>query len=136
MSKATRGPPHHEKSITLRNALYTYFHLTVKSLRNSTTRASLDAITARTYLTSALFETLGLTGSAIPIDILKVTDQHVWIRVPREDASVVAASLAQWINAGAGLSFKVEGKGEWLGGVVCMGEIERTQLFSLESVRR
>ena len=132
MSTVSEKPPRHERIFTIRNAPYTYFHLSLRHAHESATRAPLDAITARTYLTSALSQFLGLTGTAISIDILRVAPREVWIRVPREDANVVAASLGQWMNAAADVSFKVEGRGEWLAGVAAAGEIKSEKVFSME----
>lgn len=58
---------------------------------------------------------LGITGTAIPIDFLKVEDRDVWIRVPREDAAGVVGALSQWVGNDGGVSWRVKGKGEWLG---------------------
>lgn len=90
----------------------------------------LDALTARTHLTSALSQFLGVTGTAISVDILKIESVsppsssssssrkydpegrgrggggggvYLWIRVPREDASAVVAAMSSWIG-GAGAS--------------------------------
>jgi ribonuclease P/MRP protein subunit POP8 len=121
-----------EVTFTLRSTPHTYLQLSVTDVVQAVSRAPLDAITARTYLSSALSQYLGLTGTAIPIDILKVTSPHFWIRVPRADASAVVAAVGQWANAQLGISLKVEGRGEWLGGLVAGGEMERNKLFSLE----
>ena len=121
-----------EVTITLRDTPYSYLQLSVISIDGRVARHPLDAITARTYLTSALSQYLGLTGTAIPIDILKVTDQDFWVRVPKEDASAVVAAVGQWANALVGISLKIEGRGDWLGGVVAGGEMRRDNLFSLE----
>jgi ribonuclease P/MRP protein subunit POP8 len=120
-----------EVTFTLRAAPYTYLQLSVKTVAHPTGRPPLDAITARTYLTTALSQYLGLTGTAISIDILKVTDQDFWIRVPRQDASAVVAAVGQWANSQLGVSLKIEGRGEWLGGVVAGGQMKRDELFSL-----
>jgi ribonuclease P/MRP protein subunit POP8 len=118
-------------TFTLRSAPYTYLHLSVIDVVQAVSRAPLDAVTARTYLTSALSQYLGLTGAAVPIDILKVTNPHIWIRVPKEDASAVVVAVGQWANAQLGVSLKVEARGEWLGGLVAGGEVQRHELFSL-----
>jgi ribonuclease P/MRP protein subunit POP8 len=131
-SHRTDRDDHKEVSFTLRATPYTYLHLSVTDITQPVPRAPLDAITARTYLTSALSQYLGLTGTAIPIDMLKVADQDAWIRVPRQDASAVAAAVGQWANAQVGVSLKIEGRGEWLGGVRTGGETRRDELFSLE----
>jgi ribonuclease P/MRP protein subunit POP8 len=126
------SPVQKEVTFTLRATPYTYLQLSVKTITQPLGRAPLDAITARTYLTAALSQYLGLTGTAISIDILKVTDQDFWIRVPRQDASAVVAAVCQWANSQVGVSLKIEGRGEWLGGVVAGGQMKRDELFSLE----
>jgi len=84
----------------------------------------LDPLTARTYLTSALSQFLGLMGTAIPLDILKLEQvpvpssssstststsstrttqttkyQFLWLRVARDDAAVVVAALSSWVGS-------------------------------------
>lgn len=92
----------------------------------------LDPLSARTYLSSALSQFLGLTGTAIPIDILKIekgsspTSKHdvVWIRVPREDASTVVSAVSSWIGSGNNstgsmdVAWRVCAKGNFLGALV------------------
>ena len=97
----------------------------------------LDALSARTYLSSALSQFLGLTGTAIPIDILKIDpasstrDQNaqsntrgydcVWVRVPREDAAAVVAALSSWIGGGGGganVAWRICATGNYLGALV------------------
>ncbi|KAL9097768.1 MAG: hypothetical protein Q9165_000094 [Trypethelium subeluteriae] len=85
---------------------------------------NLDALTIRTHLTAALSSFLGLTGSAIPIDILKysgsVTSQNdVWIRVPAEDESAVITALGAWAGRGnreegGMVGWRVKETGNWL----------------------
>src|SRR5437764_9878716 len=101
-----------EVTVTLRTTPYSYLQLSVTSIDRRIARHPLDTITARTYLTSALSQYLGLTGTAIPIDILKVADQNFWVRVPKEDASAVIAAVGQWTNASVGVSLKIEGRGD------------------------
>lgn len=93
---------------------------------------SLDTLSARSYLSSALSQFLGLTGTAIPIDILKIenasplTDKYdsVWIRVPREDAAAVVGALSSWIGGGnksetsADVAWRICAKGNFLGALV------------------
>lgn len=113
----TQPPPAHRR-ITIRNPPFTYIHLTL--LTSSTSLPTfnsppIDILTARTHLTSAIGQFLGITGTAIPIDLLKVEDRDVWIRVPREDAAGVVGALSQWVGKDGGVSWRVKGKGEWLG---------------------
>ena len=43
------------------------------------------------------------------------------MRVPREDAAAVVGALSQWVGRDGGVSWRVKGKGEWLG-VVAAGD--------------
>lgn len=109
-----------------------------QSIKNKNKNVPLDSITARTYLTSALTQFLGLMGSSIGIDILKISDggsDHVssdqalaagnknqnktdhpllWIRVPRDDAPAVVAALSSWVGGnGSGESATGNGNVSW-----------------------
>ncbi|KAJ9650666.1 hypothetical protein H2198_010029 [Neophaeococcomyces mojaviensis] len=131
----------HEATFTLRKPPYTYFHLRVTSYvpssvsgRPQTVTEVLDEITLRAHLTAALNQYLGLTGAAIPIDILKVEGprNEGWIRLPAEDESAVAAALAQWTGKG-GVTVRIASRGSWLGGVIGNGDgVSDTRLWSLE----
>ncbi|KAJ5775243.1 uncharacterized protein N7511_000254 [Penicillium nucicola] len=127
---------------TSRNPPWTYLKLQLVPQPGNTPQP-LDPLSARTYLSSALSQFLGLTGTAIPIDILKLehglistpksdatsttqsakTPRHdsVWIRVPREDAAAVVAAVSSWIGGGnnttgsAGVAWRVSAKGNFLG---------------------
>ncbi|DAA77141.1 TPA_exp: hypothetical protein A8136_6907 [Trichophyton benhamiae CBS 112371] len=75
----------------------------------SSTSVALDPLTAKTYLTAALSQYLGLSGTAIPVDILKIGNRlgrsdgkSAWIRVPYEDAAAVTAAMSSWIGADSG----------------------------------
>lgn len=108
------------RSIIIRNLPWTYFHLTListASLASTSNALTTDILTARTYLTSALQQFLGLTGTAIPIDFLKVQGTDVWIRVPREDGAVLANALSGWLGA-EGMAWRIRGKTEWLGRLI------------------
>ncbi|RMJ28377.1 hypothetical protein PHISP_00764 [Aspergillus sp. HF37] len=126
--------PQKATQFTSRNPSWTYLKLQLINQPNTSSTTTLDALTARTLLTSALSQFLGLTGTAIPIDILKISssespspqDQRVvWIRVPREDASAVVAALSSWIggsktSGGGNVAWRVCAKGNfwvpWLPG--------------------
>ena len=109
-----------QREITIRNPPFTYLHLT---LLNPTflvpifkpNYPPIDILTARAHLTSALSQFLGITGTAIPIDFLKIEGRDVWIRIPREDAAAFVGALSQWFGKDGGTSWRVNGKGEWLG---------------------
>lgn len=113
-----------QRRITIRNPPFTYLHLTLLTSTISVPISNsppIDILTARAHLTSALSQFLGITGTAIPVDFLKVEDRDVWIRLPREDGAAVVGALSQWVGKDAGNSWRVNGKGEWLG-VVAAGD--------------
>ncbi|MCJ1439479.1 hypothetical protein MMC27_008873 [Xylographa pallens] len=100
---------------------YTYLHLSLLTPSSLSQKPAppIDAITARTYLTSALNQFLGLTGTAIAIDILKIEGRDCWIRVAREDGAAVEQAVVAW--AGEGVAWRIRGVGGWLGGLVGRG---------------
>lgn len=101
---------------TIRNPTWSYIHLCLIPT-TSTASSDLDALTARLHLQAALSSFLGLHGTAIPIDFLKIENRNVWFRVPREDASAVVAAVGGWVgNNGEG--WRVMGWGCWGPGVV------------------
>ncbi|PYH98965.1 hypothetical protein BO71DRAFT_343780 [Aspergillus ellipticus CBS 707.79] len=124
---------------TARNPQWTYLKLQLVPQPNTpSTTQPLDPLTARTYLSAALTQFLGLTGTAIPIDILKISSDEsepepgsptiskiVWVRVPRDDASAVVAALSSWIGGSTGgdssagnVAWRVCAKGNYLGALV------------------
>ncbi|MCJ1306963.1 hypothetical protein MMC25_000607 [Agyrium rufum] len=120
-------------STTIRSLPFTYLHISLFSAASdpppsSVTGSStftrrpdpIDEITVRTYLTSALKQFLGLTGTAIPVDILKVDQQDAWVRVSRGDGKAVMEALSGWVGT-SDVAWRVKGRGDWLGGVV-MGD--------------
>jgi ribonuclease P/MRP protein subunit POP8 len=96
-------------SNTIRFPQWTYFHL---SFFSSTKEPELDAITARTHMDAAMTRFLGLTGSAIPIDILKLEGTDLWVRVPREHANAFHEGLSSWSNNSS--KYIVKGRDDWL----------------------
>ena len=72
----------------------------------------LDELTIHLNLQAALRQFLGLHGTAISFDILKIEGQNIWIRVPREDASAVVAAVGGWIGKG-GEGWRVINWGAW-----------------------
>jgi len=102
--------------ILIRKPPWGYAHLQLIMSPHSTD--AIDILTFRTHLTSALSRFLGLTGSAIPIDILKVEANEIWIRVPREDLSSVVAAVGGWVGVGIDgvmeMGWRVKSTGIWL----------------------
>ena len=107
---------------TIRNPPFFYLHLALISsidLQPSADKqlSPFDDVAARTHLTSALERFFGLTGSAIPIDILHRAGNEIWIRVPHQDGSAMLAALTTWIGEADGVQWRVKGSGTWLGGL-------------------
>jgi ribonuclease P/MRP protein subunit POP8 len=87
----------------------------------SPTGIKLDEITVRSHITAALNQFLGLAGSAIWVDILKVEGKECWIRVPREDLSPVIAAVGGWTGGNdvdGKVGWRVKAKGNWLSSLV------------------
>lgn len=103
---------------TLRSPSWTYLHLQLQQPSAPNPNPTVDALTARQHLTSALSQFLGLTGTAIPIDILKLENSDVWIRVPFDDGAAVEAAVGGWVGVGGSVGWRVVGKDEWLGRLV------------------
>ncbi len=82
--------PTNSPTLTL-SSPHTYLHLSLPSSNpapqiassSSSSQPPLDPLTARTHLTTALIRFLGETGAGVPIDILKIENRDVWVRVPR-----------------------------------------------------
>lgn len=55
---------------------------------------------------------LGLHGSATPFDILKLSGNDVWIRVPAADMRVVVTAAGGWAGSG-GEGWRVKGWSSW-----------------------
>ncbi|MCJ1247279.1 hypothetical protein MMC30_004493 [Trapelia coarctata] len=121
-SHTSTGPTASNFTKTIRSLPYTYLHLTLLSpplLSSPSAIASppIDALTVRRHLTSALNQFLGITGTAISIDILKVEGRDCWIHVPREDGQAVVQALTAWTGEREGVAWRIKGRGGWLGGV-------------------
>ncbi|RAH56824.1 hypothetical protein BO85DRAFT_42003 [Aspergillus piperis CBS 112811] len=120
------------KTIHFTSRTPTWTYLKLQLINNPpTTSTPLDPLTARTYLSAALSQFLGLTGTSIPIDILKISPPRpswassststggkgaglgstVWTRVPRDDAAAVVAALSSWIGGSASTATNTSGAG-------------------------
>lgn len=97
---------------TLRQPQWTYIHLRHKPATKPP-YPPLDAVTAHLHINAALQQFLGLHGSAIAFDILKIEEQDVWIRVQREDERAVVAAVGGWISN--------KGEGSYVVGWGCWG---------------
>lgn len=112
-----QGKSHDIYTTTIKAPPYAYAHLELITTTAATT--ALDNLQVRAYLSSALKQFLGLTGSGMPIDILKVDGTDCWVRVPRQDLGAFAAALAVWPGSGGAVTgFLVRAAGDWLGALV------------------
>jgi len=110
VKKKQKNRPHHLlHQATLRKPSWTYFHLQLFSTRPT---GPLDIVSAKGYLSVAMQRFLGLHGLAIPVDILKLDGQEIWIRAPREDGSAVHEALSGWV--GNEVKWNVKGRDDWL----------------------
>lgn len=119
-----------ETTFTLRHPPYVYIYLIVKTT-SPTAPVELDKVTAQSYLRSALSQFLGLTGTAIELDLLKVKGKDIWLRVAKEDASAVVAAVSQWASTRQDVSLQVRARGTWLGAVMAKGRIDDS-LWTME----
>ncbi|KAF1926860.1 uncharacterized protein M421DRAFT_6763 [Didymella exigua CBS 183.55] len=93
---------------TFRKPTWSYFHLTLVTpgTASQTPSASatpshlhdVDALTVSTLLMQPLIAYLGITGSAVPIDILHTQGRNAYVRIPRQDARAFRAGLSGWIG--------------------------------------
>lgn len=100
---------------TIRDSLSAYICLEMYCESGMT--SVLDELSVHTYIVSALTQFLGLTGAAIPFDILKVNGSRCWIRTAREDLVALLAAIAAWHGASSEqgrLAWKIKAKGKWL----------------------
>jgi ribonuclease P/MRP protein subunit POP8 len=104
---------------TLKTPSFSYAYLELIS--DNTPAPALDVLTVKQYLTAALNQLLGLSGTAISVDILKVEDTECWIRVPRQDVRAVLAAVGQWTGGTettGRVSWRLKGSGNFLGPLV------------------
>ena len=105
-----RAKNHTISQFTIRDPPWAYLHL--QHLASPGTSTNPDAVTAHLHITAALSQFLGLHGAAIPIDIFKLENTDVWIRVPAEDKSAVIAAVGGWVS-GKGEGWRVKGVSSW-----------------------
>jgi len=98
----------------LRNNQFHYLHLSLMAQFNHSN--PIDEATAMLNLQAALGQFLGLTGTAIPIDILKLEEQDVWIRVPNADSRMVISALSSWVggNSKGQQAWTIRKSSDWL----------------------
>jgi len=95
----------------LRLPQWTYFHLALMRLDGED--PMLDLLTAKQHLTEALSRFLGLVGTSIDVDILKLEDDNLWVRVPRDTSKAFHEAVSSWISQSQ-MKYIVKGKDDWL----------------------
>ncbi|GAM83663.1 hypothetical protein ANO11243_016510 [Dothideomycetidae sp. 11243] len=73
---------------------------------------SIDDITVYMHIQSALKGFLGMHGTAMSVDLLKVDGRSLWVRVPREDVNAFVAAVGGWVGSG-GEAMRVMNWGCW-----------------------
>jgi ribonuclease P/MRP protein subunit POP8 len=109
--KAAATKTHILSQFTIRNPPWSYLHLQHINTDGKST-PDLDTVTAHLHLKASLTQFLGLHGSAVPIDVLKVEDSDVWIRVPNPDMSAVVAAVGGWVSSN-GEGWRIKGSSSW-----------------------
>ncbi|KAG5943370.1 hypothetical protein E4U60_006697 [Claviceps pazoutovae] len=105
---------------------YAYLELATDGLQT----IKLDDLMVKSYMTAALTQFLGLTGSAIPIDILKAQDSTCWVRLPREDMDSFAAAITAYRGSREGDTqyvLRMKGSSNWLG--LLLGQVAQEEVF-------
>ncbi|KAI1072759.1 hypothetical protein LB507_003292 [Fusarium sp. FIESC RH6] len=107
---------------TIKEPPFSYAHLElVTDLPSSSSSVALDDLSLKSYCTTALRQFLGTTGVAISIDILKVENNHAWVRIPRLDLGSFAAAITAWRGTsdnGEQISLQLRQCSDWLGAMV------------------
>jgi ribonuclease P/MRP protein subunit POP8 len=78
----------------------------------------LDNILVKSYCTAALKQFLGLTGQAIPIDVLKAESKACWLRMPKEDLGSFSAAITAYRGVSEGDTryiLRMKKCSDWLG---------------------
>ncbi|KAI1745821.1 hypothetical protein F4680DRAFT_442096 [Xylaria scruposa] len=134
---SVEGVPKAKKSYELAKSVikappYSYAHLELFNAAEPAAKMEeLDALQAKSYCTAALKQFLGVTGMAIPLDVLKVEGQSCWLRLPRDDLGAFAAAITAWQGTnqdGISSTFRLRGCSDWLGALV--GQRDEQKLWT------
>jgi ribonuclease P/MRP protein subunit POP8 len=118
-NKAGLETSHEILTCTIKAPAFSYAHLEL--ITDGVEPMQLDMLQVKSYCTSALRQFLGLTGVAIPMDILKVDGTHCWVRVPRQDLAPFTAAITAWNGTdedGTQCLLRVKQASDWLGTMV------------------
>ncbi|KFA47026.1 hypothetical protein S40293_04637 [Stachybotrys chartarum IBT 40293] len=119
LDKAGLEKSHELLTCTAKSPPFSYVHLEL--VTDGSASVELDNLMVKSYCTAALRQFLGLTGVAIPIDILKVDAGHCWLRVPQPDLGMFAAAITAWKGSSEGGTqclLRVKQCSDWLGTMV------------------
>lgn len=132
VSRAKDNSQHRGHEITSKTIKAPAFsYICLQLISDQAKPPELDVLSVRSYITAALTQFLGLTGSAISVDILKVDTKECWIRVPREDLSPIVAAMGGWIGGTeteGRFSWRVKAAGNWLG--VLAGQVGAEDIWN------
>jgi len=118
-SKAGLEKSHEILTCTVKNAPWSYAHMEL--VTESTEPLELDDLQVKSYCTAALRQSFGLSGQAMPLDILKTSGSQCWVRVPREDLSTFTAAITAWaglVENGQRRVLRLKQASDWLGTMV------------------
>lgn len=110
---------HELQTCTIKSPPHAYVHLQL--FTDGPDNIQLDDLMVKSYCTAALKQFLGLTGQAIPIDILKTESKDTWLRIPAPDLGAFAAALTAWKGSSEDDTqyiLRVKRCSNWLGTVV------------------
>lgn len=115
---------------TIKSPPFSYLSLELMPAHDAAALASspLDALTVHRYVGLALSQFLGLAGTAVPIDILRVDGRECWLRVAHGDLGLVRAAVGGWTGppgcseAEGKVGWKITASGRWLGLLVAQKE--------------
>lgn len=111
---------HNLLTCTIKEPPFSYVHLQLVSLSNSSS-FPLDNLSLKSYCTTALRRCLGMVGTAISMDILKIDNDHAWVRIPRPDLGSFATAITAWqgtTDDGEQVSLQLRQCSDWLGAMV------------------
>lgn len=109
--------PRHQE-FTIKAPQFAYAHLELHTDGTETEPVALDELLVRSYCADALQGYHGLTGAAVPLDVLKVAGAECWLRVPREDVRALAAALTACrgsVQGGVLCLLRIRQCSDWLG---------------------
>ncbi|KAF2156158.1 hypothetical protein K461DRAFT_291104 [Myriangium duriaei CBS 260.36] len=105
--------------MTLRKPEWAYIHLRLISpsslvahAAGNSTLTPVDEVTVYMHIQSALKSFLGVHGTAITLDFLRVKGHDIWIRTPRQDVNALVAAVGGWIGS-SGEALRIMDWGSW-----------------------